>query len=85
MSWLEASRTSEDKSRNLLDLLTRKSAAHYKTFIDCLEISSQQHVAQILRTNAGLSYYYYCCCCYYHHHHQSIHPGMKIIVAITRL
>ena len=54
MSWLQAARTSEEKSRKLLDLLTRQSVAHYKTFIDCLEMNSQSHVARILRTNAGL-------------------------------
>ena len=69
MSSLEASRTSEDKIRKLLDLLTRKSVAHYKTFIDCLEMSSQQHVAQILRTNAGLSYYYFYYYYYYYYHY----------------
>jgi len=59
MSWLEAAPTVDDKNRRLVDLLTRKSVAHYKTFIDCLELCSQPHVARLLRNNAGPSTVHY--------------------------
>jgi len=53
MNCVQAERTSEDKNRKLLDLLTRKSVTDYKIFIECLEITKQSHIAQLLNTNSG--------------------------------
>lgn len=46
-------------TERLLDIVSRKSCAHYDAFVDCLTKSNQKQVADLLSQNAGCHNYKY--------------------------
>jgi len=49
----ELNASSAEKNRKVLDILTRKSDAHYYTFLTCLHLNGQSHVANCLLDSKG--------------------------------
>jgi hypothetical protein len=52
-AWLQSDQT--QVNARLLDMMRRKSCAHYKKFLECLEETNQKHVA-VLATEAASTY-----------------------------
>lgn len=51
----ELNLSSADKNRKLIDILTRRSVAHYNLFLDCLRRNSQAFIANFLEGGSGKS------------------------------
>jgi len=53
MDAVEKMNSSAEKNRKLLDILTRRSVAHYKKFVDCLHDTEHSSLAHILKDDTG--------------------------------
>ena len=45
--------SSADRNRKLIDILTRRSVAHFNSFLACLQRNGQAHVANFLAYDGG--------------------------------
>jgi len=56
MSGIKQHRDDNNKIRELLPIMLRRSFAQFNTFIACLRSTDQEHISDMLESNGGITY-----------------------------
>ena len=51
--FVENKSTSSERTRELLEMICRRSVAEYETFLECLADNKQDHIVQLIDDPAG--------------------------------